>query len=260
MAEALIRGLIAAAGVPGEQITASDPTRERLEQLSRLHGVGAATDNVALVECSDIVVLAVKPQVSGAVLAEVRGHLRPGALVISIAAGVTTATIEGALGSEVRVVRTMPNTPALVGIGATAIAPGANATAADVQTAREIFDAVGMSLVTSEDQLDAVTGLSGSGPAYFFLMIEALAAAGAAEGLSEADAQALAVQTMRGAAELLVSTNEPPAELRRKVTSPGGTTMAGLSVLDAGDLRGLIAAAVAAATARSRELGGPPRA
>ncbi len=255
MAEALIRGLLHGAQVPAQRIIASDPRQERLEELHNLHGIRTTADNAALVADADIIVLAVKPQVLLGVLDEVRHNVPADALIISIAAGVTTAVIESHLADDTRVVRTMPNTPALVQTGATAVAAGKHASAEDVATAKQMFDAVGVTVVVPERQLDAVTGLSGSGPAYIFLVVESLIEAGVSVGLSETDARLLAVQTVAGAARLMVETGEPPAELRRKVTSPGGTTVAGLGALDQRDLRGTLVAAVQAATLRSAELG-----
>jgi pyrroline-5-carboxylate reductase len=174
--------------------------------------------------------------------------------VISIAAGIPLAVIEGHL-PRVRVVRTMPNTPALVGAGATAIAAGGHATAEDVESARRIFESVGLTVILEEAQLDAVTGLSGSGPAYIFLIIEALADAGVKVGLARHNAQALAAQTVLGSAKLLIETDEHPGRLKDMVTSPGGTAIAGLHTLEAGGLRTTLMNAVEVATNRSRELG-----
>jgi len=197
----------------------------------------------------------VKPQILPAVLAEVAPALKPGALLISVAAGVPVAVIERLVPAGTRVVRTMPNTPALVGAGATAIAAGGHATAADLEVAKRLFDAVGMTVILDEEQLDAVTGLSGSGPAYVFLIIEALSDAGVKMGLSRYNALALAAQTVHGAAKLLIETGEHPGRLKDMVTSPGGTAIAGIATLEAGGLRTTLINAVEAATSRSRELG-----
>lgn len=255
MAEALIRGLIHGAGVAADHIGVSDPRRDRMAELHEVHGIRTSSDNLELVGHSDIVVLAVKPQIMPVVLEEIRDQLRPDALIISIAAGITTTVIQDGLADNTRVVRTMPNTPALVQTGATAIAAGAHATDDDLATAKKMFDAVGLSVVVPESQLDAVTGLSGSGPAYIFLLVESLIEGGVSVGLSERDAASLAVQTVLGAAKLLVETGEAPALLREKVTSPGGTTVAGLAALTDGGLRETVVAAVQAASARSAELG-----
>ena len=255
MAEALIKGLIAAGVVEPKQIHGSDPRRERCDQMSNKYGIVAGTSNVDVVQKAEIVVLSVKPQILPKVLEEVAPHLKPSALVISICAGVPVSAIEPRLPEGTRVVRTMPNTPALVGAGATAIAAGQHAKDDDVEATRRIFDAVGMTVVLEEAQLDAVTGLSGSGPAYVFLIIEALSDAGVKVGLSRYNAQALAAQTILGSAKLLIDTNEHPGRLKDMVTSPGGTAIAGLHTLEAGGLRTTLINAVEAATNRSRELG-----
>ena len=176
-------------------------------------------------------------------------------LIISIAAGISTQFIEGYLKKGVRVIRVMPNTPAMIGEGATAIAGGANAMEGDMALARYIFDAVGITVSVKEDLMDAVTGLSGSGPAYGFVIIDALAAGGVNMGLSRDIALKLAVQTLLGAAKLCLKGDKHPAELRDMVTSPGGTTIAGLKALEEGKLRATLMTAVEAATLRSKELG-----
>src|SRR3954471_11920386 len=255
MAEALIKGLIAAGVVEPKQIYGSDPRRERCDAMKERYGIQATTSNAEVVRASEIVVLSVKPQILPKVLDEVAPHLKSSALVISIAAGVPASAIEPRLPEGTRVVRTMPNTPALVGAGATAIAAGQHAKDDDVEATRRIFDAVGMTVVLDESQLDAVTGLSGSGPAYVFLIIEALSDAGVKMGLSRYIAQALAAQTILGSAKLLIETNEHPGRLKDMVTSPGGTAIAGLHTLEAGGLRTTLIDAVEAATRRSRELG-----
>jgi pyrroline-5-carboxylate reductase len=255
MAEALIKGLVASGLVEAQQIWGSDPRRERAAEMASRYGIHTTTHNEDVVRQAEIVVLSVKPQILPAVLDEVKPHLKPHALVISIAAGTPLAAIERRLPERTRVVRTMPNTPALVGAGATAIARGGHATEDDLEIARHIFDAVGKSITVDEEQLDAVTGLSGSGPAYVFLIIEALSDAGVKMGLSRYNAQALAAQTVLGSAKLLIETNEHPGRLKDMVTSPGGTAIAGLHTLEAGGLRTTLIDAVEAATRRSRELG-----
>jgi pyrroline-5-carboxylate reductase len=202
-----------------------------------------------------VVVLSVKPQIMDKVLREVGSELRPGTLVVSIAAGVDTEAIEEAVAEGVRVVRAMPNTPALVGAGATAIAPGKHASEADLATAKAMFDAVGISVVLDEHHLDAVTGLSGSGPAYIFLILEALSDAGVKVGLSRRNAQRLAAQTVMGSAKMLLETDEHVGRLKDMVTSPGGTAIAGLHTLEEGGLRTTLINAVETATKRARELG-----
>jgi pyrroline-5-carboxylate reductase len=255
MAEALIRGLVRGGNIPGERVLASGRRRERLDKLRAAYGIATTLDNREVARGAEIVVLAVKPQILHKVLREIADQLRPGALVISIAAGVDTETIEEALGEAVRVVRAMPNVPATVGAGATAIAAGRHASEADLDTARAIFDAVGITVALDESHLDAVTGLSGSGPAYIFLILEALADAGVKVGLSRRDAQRLAAQTVMGSAKLLLDTDEHPGRLKDMVTSPGGTAIAGLHTLEEGGLRTTLINAVETATKRARELG-----
>jgi pyrroline-5-carboxylate reductase len=255
MAEALVKGLVAAGVVEPRQIWGSEPRRDRAKEIADRYGIHVTQDNVEVVRHADIVVLSVKPQILPKVLDEVAPHLPAGTLVISVAAGTPIAAIERKLSPGTRVVRTMPNTPALVGAGATAIAAGPHARDEDVEATRRIFDAVGMTVVLDESQLDAVTGLSGSGPAYVFLIIEALSDAGVKMGLSRYNAQALAAQTVLGSAKLLIETNEHPGRLKDMVTSPGGTAIAGLHTLEAGGLRTTLINAVEAATNRSRELG-----
>jgi pyrroline-5-carboxylate reductase len=255
MAEAMIRGLVRGGHVPAEKIVASGPRRDRLDELATAYGIAVTRSNPDLARRSDVLVLSVKPQILPKVLREVTLDVRPDALVISVAAGVDTQTIEELLPPGLRVVRSMPNTPALVGAAATAISAGARATEEDMTLARFVFDAVGMTVVLDESQLDAVTGLSGSGPAYIFLVLEALADAGVKVGLSRRNAQRLAAQTVMGSAKMLLETDEHPGKLKDMVTSPGGTAIAGLHTLEQGGLRTTLINAVETATKRSRELG-----
>jgi pyrroline-5-carboxylate reductase len=254
MAEAMIRGLLRGRDFAPEQITASGPREERASELRDKYGIDASTDNKAPAR-KDIVVLSVKPQILSRVLDEVGDAIRADALVISIAAGVPVATIQSRLASGTRVVRAMPNTPALVDAGATAIAGGEHAREADLADAKRIFDAIGLTVILEESALDAVTGLSGSGPAYVFLILEALSDAGVKVGLSRRTAQLLAAQTVLGSAKLLLETNEHPGRLKDMVTSPGGTAITGLHTLENGGVRTTLMNAVEAATRRSRELG-----
>ena len=254
MAEALIRGLVKGAHIAPDRVLATGKRQERVDELSAKYGIRGSTTNREVVG-SSIVVLSVKPQIMGKVLAEVGAHLAPGTLVVSIAAGIDTETIEAAVPETVRVVRAMPNTPALVGAGATAISPGAHASDADLATCRALFEAVGIVVSLDEIHLDAVTGLSGSGPAYIFLILEALADAGVKVGLSRRDAQRLAAQTVMGSAKMLLDTDEHPGKLKDMVTSPGGTAIAGLHTLEQGGLRTTLINAVETATNRAKELG-----
>jgi len=255
MAGALIRGLIGTATVPSTHIIAADPDQARLDLLESDLAIRVTKSNEAAVETANVVVLATKPQVFGQVLPSLAASLKPGTLVISIAAGISTRIIERMLPDGTHVVRTMPNTPALVGAGATAVAAGTHATDEDLTLAQRLFESVGIVVRVPESQIDAVTGVSGSGPAYVFAMIEALRDAGAREGLPEATALELASQTVLGAARLLLERGEAPEALRQKVTSPGGTTVAGLQALDAQGFRDAVLGAVRAATRRSTELG-----
>lgn len=254
MAEAIIRGLLFG-GVSPAAITVSEPAPDRRDSLQKSHGIGVVVDNAEAVAASDILILAVKPQAAEAVFKGIAGKASAGKLFISIMAGVTTRTLEEALGNGARVVRVMPNTPALVLEAASALSGGKNAGKDDIETARRLFDLIGKTYVLEEKLMDVVTGLSGSGPAYVFMFIEALSDAGVKNGLSRDIATHLAAQTVLGAARMVMETGEHPALLREKVTSPAGTTIAGLHVLETGGLRGTVINAVDAATARSRELG-----
>jgi len=254
MAEALIRGLLGAKVSP-KNILASGPRAARMETLRTQYGIQSHRNNLSIVQPADILVLAVKPQILSGVLTEIAPTININTLVISVAAGIPTRTIESALPEGVRVIRAMPNTPALVQAGATAISGGSHASETDLEIARFIFDAVGITVTLAETQLDAVTGLSGSGPAYLFLILEALADAGVKVGLSRRNAQKLAAQTVMGSAKLLLETDEHPGKLKDMVTSPGGTAIAGLHTLEEGGLRTTLINAVESATKRARELG-----
>ncbi len=255
MAEALIKGMIVAGVVTPKQVTAGDVKAERLEHLQKVHGISITRDNHELVKMVDVLILSVKPQVIDRVLTEVGKDVRPSTLVISVAAGVPIESIESRLPAGARVVRTMPNTPATALAGATALSAGSHASDADVALAKRLFDAVGRTVVLDEALLDAVTGLSGSGPAYVMLMIEALADGGVKVGLHRDTALMLAAQTVFGSAKLLLETGEHPGRLKDMVTSPGGTAIAGLHTLESGALRKTLIDAVEVATKRSAELG-----
>jgi pyrroline-5-carboxylate reductase len=255
MAEALVKGLLRAGVAEPHEIVCSDRREERGPELVQRYGVRFTASNREAVEGADLVILSVKPQVMNKLLDEISPALNERKLVISIAAGVPIEAIERKVGHGVRIVRTMPNTPALVGAGATALVAGEHATDADLRQARALFEAIGTCVVVDEPLLDAVTGLSGSGPAYIFLVIEALSDAGVKVGLPRAIAQDLAAQTVLGSAKLLIETGEHPGRLKDQVTSPGGTAIAGLHTLEAGGLRTTLMNAVEAATRRSRELG-----
>lgn len=255
MAEALVKGILRANVLRPEAIWGSEPRQSRLELIKQRYGISVTKYNVDVVRHCPIVVLSVKPQILPGVCDEIAPHMKPRSLVISVAAGVPTAVLEARFPPGTRIVRVMPNTPALVGAGATAISAGNHATADDIKITEQIFRSVGMTVVLDEEQLDAVTGLSGSGPAYLFLVIEALSDAGVKVGLSRYNALALAAHTVLGSAKLLIETGEHPGQLKDMVTSPGGTAIAGLHTLEAGGLRTTLINAVEAATRRSRELG-----
>jgi pyrroline-5-carboxylate reductase len=255
MAEALIKGLVEAKVVPPDRILASDVKPERLALLAKRHGVRTTANNHDLVRAVDVLVVSVKPQVVDKLLASIGHDVRPETLVVSVAAGVPIAALEARLPPKTRVVRSMPNTPATVLAGATGIAPGSHATEADLATATRLFEAVGRVVTLEEGQLDAVTGLSGSGPAYVMLIIEALADGGVKVGLHRDTALLLAAQTVFGSAKLLLDTGDHPGRLKDMVTSPGGTAIAGLHTLESGALRKTLIDAVEAATRRSEELG-----
>jgi pyrroline-5-carboxylate reductase len=255
MAGALVRGLLQSKTVTPDQIRASDVKQERLAELHDKYGVETSADNEELARWADVVVIAVKPQIVDRVLGAVASALSEGDLVVSIAAGVPIEALEARLPPGTRVVRAMPNTAAIALAAATAIAPGAHATAADVEVARALFEAVGRCVVLDESLLDAVTGLSGSGPAYVMLMIEALADGGVKVGLGRDTALLLAAQTVYGAAKLQLETGEHPGRLKDMVTSPGGTAIAGLHTLEAGGLRRTLIDAVEVASRRAAELG-----
>jgi pyrroline-5-carboxylate reductase len=255
MAAALIKGLLHSKVVPPEGIVVSDVKQERLDLLKEKHGIRTTTDNHALVRDVDVVVLSVKPQVIDKVLGAIGKDVKPTQLVVSVAAGVPVVAMEARLPQGTRVVRTMPNTPATVDAGATAIAAGTHATEDDLEVSRKLFSAVGRVVTLDESLLDAVTGLSGSGPAYVMLMIEALADGGVKVGLHRDTALLLAAQTVYGSAKLLLETGEHPGRLKDMVTSPGGTAIAGLHTLESGGLRRTLIDAVEAATNRAATLG-----
>ncbi len=256
MASALMRGLLGAGLAEPSALVASDVDKSKLATLKRQLKVQVATSNQEVVESAPVLILAVKPQDLDVVLRELHGSVGPKHLVISIAAGVPTAKIEHLLGGEVHVLRAMPNTPALIGKGMTVIARGRFATPADVKLGVQIFSAVGDACdVQDERMLDAVTGLSGSGPAYVYLFAEGLIAGGVAAGLTAALAARLTFQTIAGAAAMLQETGQPPEALRAQVASPGGTTVAGLSELHRRGFKDALVSAVVAATRRSQELG-----
>jgi pyrroline-5-carboxylate reductase len=256
MARSLIGGLIAD-GYPAERIIVADPASEQLAALAAEFAIQPASSNQAAVQQADAVLLAVKPQIMQAVVTELGAAVRARqALVISIAAGVRIADLERWLGGSTAIVRTMPNTPALVRSGATALYANARADAAQRNLAESLLRTAGLTCwLDNEQAMDVVTAISGSGPAYFFLLMEALEAAGEQLGLPADTSRLLVLQTALGAAKMALESGIAPAELRRQVTSPGGTTEAGIAALETGDFRALVAQAAAAAATRADELG-----
>ncbi len=256
MGRALIDGLIGSGAAQAENIFCSDASEQQLEAIKNKYNVQTTTDNAAVASASDIIIYAIKPQIMATVLKETAEFLDMRKLIISIAAGVPMAAIESLLDKDLRLIRVMPNVAVAVREGATAIAAGGKASEEDIQLAMAIFDSVGKSIFLQENYLmDAITGLSGSGPAYIFMIVDALADAGVKMGLSRKDAQILASQTILGSAKLLLETKSHPGELKDSVTSPGGTAIAGLHTLEKGGLRTTLINAVEAATKRSMELG-----
>ena len=252
MGESVLAGLLRA-GRPVDTLWVGEKREARARELTETHGV-TVVDNIAAVEQADTIVIAVKPQDIGAVLDEVRDALRAGQLVISLAAGVTLATLEAHVPADVAVVRVMPNTPALVGEGMSVISAGSAATDSHLAEAEALLSACGRVVSLPEKQLDAVTAISGSGPAYVFLVAEALIESGVHLGLPRDVATELAVQTLYGSAAMLRETGTHPTLLREQVTSPGGTTAAALAQLEDHKLRAAFIAATAAARDRSAEL------
>ena len=254
MAEALVRGLLASGQAACGDLTVSDISAERLSYFKETFSVHGETDNQAAVLDSDVVFLAVKPQLFPDVLPLLKDGLSDQALVISIAAGVPATKIEAALGENVRVVRVMPNTPALVGKGVSALSTGTHASQADLDCATQLLSAVGGTLQVPEEQLDAVTAVSGSGPAYVFYLIEGMMNAGLELGLDPQHVRQLVADTVAGAAAMVQASSTEPAELRARVTSKGGTTAAAIQYFDDQETLSAIEGAVKAAHARSIEL------
>jgi len=255
MGEALIHGLIHGHLCRPDQIICSDTRPEKLKVIREKYGVKGTSHNSEVVKQSDIIILAVKPQILKPVVNDIAKYLDLSKLIISIAAGVSLDTIESCSKKELKLIRVMPNICVSVREGVSAISGGKHALREDLMMAKAIFDSVGKSLFIEENLLDAVTGLSGSGPAYIFLIIDALADAGVKVGLSRDDALILASQTVLGAAKMLIETGEHPGKLKDMVTSPGGTAIAGLHTLEEGGLRTTLINAVEVATNRSKALG-----
>ena len=259
MAEAMIKGLLSASFIEAKNVFVSEPSEAKRDTLHAEYKIKVGADNRELVKKCDIIILAVKPQIVQKVLRDIASLVGRDKLVISIAAGVPIAIMDdvlrGGKNKKFSIVRTMPNTPALVQEGVTAIASGEHVRKIDVKIAHRIFEAVGRTVDVEEDQLDAVTGLSGSGPAYIFMLIEALSDAGVKMGLSREVANTLTIQTVLGSAKLARESGKHPGELKDMVTSPAGTTISGLHALEEGSFHTTLMNAVEDATLRSRELG-----
>lgn len=254
MGEAIAAGLVSSAALAPAEIIVAEPSTARREVFAR-HGIATVADGHEAVGEAEIVLLAVKPQVLDAVIAHLAGDLGPGTLIVSIAAGMSTARIESLLPAGTAVVRVMPNTPAMVGAGMAVVSGGSGASDDQVERVRQLFEAIGKAVVIEERHQDAATAISGSGPAYVALVIDALARAGVNQGLTRDVAQRLAVQTVAGTAELLTVSGMHPEELVDAVSSPGGTTIAAVGALEAAGLRAAFDEAVAAAVRRAKELG-----
>jgi pyrroline-5-carboxylate reductase len=256
MGEALVSGLISSASSKPQNIICTDVREAKLDDIHEKYNVQTTADNLEAVIKSDIVIYAIKPQIMAAVLNETAEKLDMSKLIISIAAGVPMEAIESFLNKKLRLIRVMPNIAAAVKEAATAVAAGKHATEEDIKLAMTIFNSIGKTVFIPENYLmDAITGLSGSGPAYIFLIVEAMADAGVKVGLSRQEALFLSAQTVLGAAKMLIETQEHPGQLRDRVTSPGGTAIAGLATLEQGGLRTTLINAVEVATNRSKELG-----
>ena len=255
MGSTLIHALLERTGLQPEQIVATRKQREPLEKLAELEGVAISTENLAAIQGADVILLCVKPQMVGDVLDQLGPELEANQILVSIVAGVTTAQIEAHIGSKNPVVRAMPNTPSLIGAGMTAVCGGQNATQDHIESSRKIFAALGRPMVLEEKHFDAVTGLAASGPAFVYIIIEALAEGGVKVGLPRNVATELAAQACFGASKMVIDTGAHPALLKDDVTTPAGCTMDGILTLEEGGLRVTLIKAVVEATRRSGELG-----
>ncbi|HEY2081369.1 MAG TPA: pyrroline-5-carboxylate reductase [Verrucomicrobiae bacterium] len=255
MATALAKGFIRTGLVTPNQVIASDVSEAARAAFAKETAAKTTASNPEVAKFAQVLILAVKPDQVGGALGEIRDDFSEKHLLISIAAGVTLAKLEASLGADARIIRVMPNTPALVGSSATGFALGKSAAGPDAEIATKLFSSVGVAFQVKESLLDAVTGLSGSGPAYVYLFIEALSDGGVAAGLPRDVATKLAAQTVLGAAKMVLETGQHPGALKDMVTSPGGTTIEGLHELEKGKLRGTVMSAVRSATEKSKKLG-----
>ncbi|MCZ8518810.1 MULTISPECIES: pyrroline-5-carboxylate reductase [Paenibacillus] len=260
MAEAIIRGLIDQGGVPGENLfVVNRSNAERLAELHTRYGIRYAMDQLAkdeAIRSADIVVLAFKPKDAVDGILALKPQLRPGQLIVSVIAGLSVATMHGLLGSDsYAIVRTMPNTSSTIGLGATGIAFSESVTEKQQELAYEMFASTGIVTVVDESQIDAITGVSGSGPAYVYYMMEAMMEGGTRAGLSREESRRLTIQTFLGAAGMVEATGEEPADLRRKVTSPNGTTQAAIEVMDRAGFQDALIAGILRSKERAGEMG-----
>lgn len=254
--EAMVAGLLKKNLLSPEQIFLTNRSnQERLDQLARTYGVQVTPDRQEVSRQADILILAIKPKDAAEAILELRGSVHPGQLIISVIAGVSTSLIEEWLGISCPIIRTMPNTSSAVGLSATGLACNRYVSEEQLQLGTRLLEAIGAVYTVEEEELDIVTGLSGSGPAYIYYLVEAMIDAGTKAGLSPEVARQLTLQTVLGAAHMLLDTSEEPAQLRKKVTSPGGTTQAGLEVLESYQFQEAVTSAILRATERSRELG-----
>lgn len=254
MGEALLSGLLNSKSTTVNKLKASDVREQRREYVKKAYGISCYFDNSELVNESDVIILAIRPGDMKAVLEQIKDALSIKHLIISIAAGIRTDFISKKLPVGIQIIRAMPNNPAMVGEGMTALAPMTNVSKENLQIANEVFSSIGKVVVLEERHLDAVTGLSGSGPAYVFLIIEALAEAGVNEGIPRDVAVLLAAQTCLGSAKMVIETGENPGALIKRIATPGGTTVKGLAELEKGEVKSSFIRAVEKATQRSREL------
>jgi pyrroline-5-carboxylate reductase len=256
MAEAMISGIGASGLLPGEQMWVTNKQdTNRLKTLEQKYGIRATYDYGELFYDADAVVLAMKPKDAAAAIEEIKAYLTDGILIISVLAGVSTEAIEAAAGKSLAVARAMPNTSAAIGKSATALAVNEHVTGMQKMLVKELFNTVGLTAIVKETQLDAVTGLSGSGPAYIYYLVEAMEKSAAEIGLEKQTAKQLIIQTLLGAAEMLAKSDKGPAQLRLEVTSPGGTTEAGISILEQYSVQSAFISCIKEATAQSKRLG-----
>ncbi|MBU8713927.1 MULTISPECIES: pyrroline-5-carboxylate reductase [Brevibacillus] len=254
--EAMLSGILKKGLIQAERMTVTNRNNlERLEELATAYGVSTSTDKFAVARTSDILILAIKPKDAGEALMELRGKVSPHQLIISVVAGVSTSLIGEWLGVDCPIIRTMPNTSSAVGLSATGMSANAFVQPEQLTLATRLFEAIGTVYEVAEEELDIITGLSGSGPAYIYYLVEAMMGAGATAGLDREMARQLTLQTVIGAATMLLETRAEPALLRKQVTSPGGTTQAGLAVLESYQFQEAVTAAILRATERSREMG-----